>query len=72
MTGDIKAVQALLGHAAATMTLDLDPHLLADTLDRATDLMAARLTKGNRPRLRSPTRSAPEKAMCPPAEAEGS
>jgi hypothetical protein len=28
MTGDIKAVQALLGHAAATMTLYLDPHLL--------------------------------------------
>lgn len=45
MTGDIKAVQALLGHATATMTLDLYSHLLTDTLDRATDLMAARLAE---------------------------
>ncbi|GAA2497163.1 tyrosine-type recombinase/integrase [Terrabacter carboxydivorans] len=40
LTGDVKAVQALLGHATATMTLDLYSHLLTDSLDRATDLMA--------------------------------
>lgn len=39
-TGDVKAVQALLGHSTATMTLDLYSHLLTDSLDRATDLMA--------------------------------
>lgn len=39
-TGDVKAVQALLGHATATMTLDLYAHLLTDSLERATDRMA--------------------------------
>jgi integrase len=42
-TGDVKAVQALLGHATATMTLDLYSHLLTDSLDRATDRMAEEL-----------------------------
>lgn len=42
-TVDVKAVQALPGHSTATMTLDLHSHLLTDSLDRATDLMAKTL-----------------------------
>jgi integrase len=57
MTGDVKAVQALLGHATATMTLDLYSHLLTDTLDRATDLMAARLVEVERHRATGEPRS---------------
>lgn len=45
-TGDVKAVQALLGHSQASMTLDLYAHLLTDSLSRATDLMAAALAEG--------------------------
>jgi integrase len=40
ITGDVKAVQSLLGHATASMTLDLYSHLLNDTLTRAADLMS--------------------------------
>lgn len=40
MTGDLKAVQSLLGHSTASMTLDLYAHVLNDTLTRAADLMA--------------------------------
>ena len=36
----MKAVQTLLGHATASMTLDLDTHLLNDSVTRAADLMA--------------------------------
>lgn len=57
MTGDVKAVQALLGHATATMTLDLYSHLLTDTLDRATDLMAARLVQVEQDRSTGEPRS---------------
>ncbi|MFI5075122.1 MAG: tyrosine-type recombinase/integrase, partial [Actinomycetales bacterium] len=45
MTGDIKAVQSLLGHSTASMTLDLDSHVLNDTVTRAADLMAERLAE---------------------------
>jgi integrase len=41
MTGDVKAVQTLLGHSTASMTLDLYAHALSDTLARAADLMEA-------------------------------
>ncbi len=40
ITGDLKAVQSLLGHSTASMTLDLYAHVLDDTLTRAADLMA--------------------------------
>ena len=40
ITGDLKAVQTLLGHSTASMTLDLYSHVLNDTLTRAADLMA--------------------------------
>ncbi|GEM_PF-681006 len=40
ITGDVKAVQSLLGHSTASMTLDLYSHLLNDSLTRAADLMA--------------------------------
>jgi integrase len=39
-TGDVKAVQSLLGHGTASMTHDLYAHLLNETLTRAADLMA--------------------------------
>ena len=45
ITGDVKAVQALLGHSTASMTLDLYSHLLNDTLTRAADLMATGLAQ---------------------------
>ncbi|KRF26363.1 site-specific integrase [Phycicoccus sp. Soil803] len=40
MTGDLKAVQSLMGHSTASMTLDLYAHVLNDTLTRAADMMA--------------------------------
>jgi integrase len=45
ITGDVKAVQSLLGHATASMTLDLYSHLLNDSLSRAADLMAKGLAE---------------------------
>ncbi|HEY7723199.1 MAG TPA: tyrosine-type recombinase/integrase, partial [Pedococcus sp.] len=38
ITGDMKAVQTLLGHATASMTLDLYSHLLNDSVTRAASL----------------------------------
>jgi hypothetical protein len=72
MTGDIKAVQALLGHATATMTLDLYSHLLTDTLDRATDLMAARLTEAEQAATEELDELNSGEGNEPPAESEGS
>ena len=72
MTGDIKAVHALLGHATATMTLDLYSHLLTDTLDRATDLMATRLAEADRMETAAVDAVKPGEGNEPPAEAEGS
>jgi integrase len=40
MTGDLKALQSLMGHSTASMTLDLYAHVLNDTLARAADVMA--------------------------------
>ncbi|MGZ4748373.1 MAG: tyrosine-type recombinase/integrase, partial [Oryzihumus sp.] len=40
MTGDLKAVQSLMGHSTASMTLALYAHVLNDTLTRAADVMA--------------------------------
>lgn len=40
ITGDLKAVQTLLGHSTASVTLDLYAHVLNDSLARAADLMA--------------------------------
>ena len=45
ITGDVKAVQTLLGHATASMTLDLYSHLLNDSVTRAADLMAQGLAQ---------------------------
>ena len=41
----MKAVQTLLGHATASMTLDLYSHLLNDSVTRAADLMARGLAQ---------------------------
>ena len=38
---DVKVVQAMPGHASATMTLDLYGHLYADRLDEVADRMDA-------------------------------
>lgn len=38
---DVKVVQTMLGHASATMTLDLYGHLYADRLDEVADAMDA-------------------------------
>jgi integrase len=44
---DVKVVQTMLGHASATMTLDLYGHLYADRLDEVADAMdAARTASG--------------------------
>jgi integrase len=45
ITGDVTAVQTLLGHATASMPLDLYSHLLNDSLTRAADLMAQGLAQ---------------------------
>lgn len=45
MTGDLKAVQSLMGHSTASMTLDLYAHVLNDTLTRAADVMAKGLAE---------------------------
>jgi len=39
MTGDLKAVQSLMGHSTASTTLDLYAHVLNDTLTRAAEVM---------------------------------
>ena len=44
---DVKVVQTMLGHASATMTLDLYGHLYADRLDEVADAMDA-ARKANR------------------------
>jgi integrase len=41
---DVKVVQTMLGHASATMTLDLYGHLYADRLDEIADRMDAART----------------------------
>jgi len=41
----VKAVQTLLRHATASMTLDLYSHLLNDTVTPAADLMAQGLAQ---------------------------
>jgi integrase len=47
---DVKVVQTMLGHASATMTLDLYGHLYADRLDEVADRMdAAREANRARP-----------------------
>ena len=38
---NVKVVQTMLGHASATMTLDLYGHLFADQLDQVADAMDA-------------------------------
>ena len=43
MARDLEAVQSLMGHSTASMTLDLYAHVLNDTLTRAADMMAKRL-----------------------------
>jgi integrase len=44
---DVKVVQQMLGHASATMTLDLYGHLYGDRLDEVADRMdAARTSRG--------------------------
>ncbi len=42
---DVKVVQTMLGHASATMTLDLYGHLYADRLDEISDRMDAARSK---------------------------
>lgn len=64
MTGDLKAVQSLMGHSTASMTLDLYAHVLNDTLTRAADMMA----KG----LADAADVAPQKADEPVENPEGS
>ena len=41
---DVKVVQTMLGHASATMTLDLYGHLYSDRLDEIADRMGAART----------------------------
>lgn len=41
---DVKVVQTMLGHASATMTLDLDGHVYADRLGAVADAMDAART----------------------------
>lgn len=38
-SADVKVVQAMLGHATATMTLDRYGHLLPDRLDEVAEAM---------------------------------
>lgn len=64
MTGDLKAVQSLMGHSTASMTLDLYAHVLNDTLTRAADVMA----KG----LAEEADVVPQKAGAPVENGEGS
>ncbi len=45
MARDLEAVQSLMGHSTASMTLDLYAHVLNDTLTRAADMMAKRLAE---------------------------
>ncbi|MFC8501726.1 tyrosine-type recombinase/integrase [Pedococcus sp. NPDC057267] len=68
ITGDVKAVQSLLGHATASMTLDLYSHLLNDTLTRAADLMA----EGLAGTLQLPESGQTEQGRGPVQEPEGS
>lgn len=70
ITGDVKAVQALLGHATATTTFDVYSHLLTDTLDRAADLMASGMAQAEEPETTDPS-DVDEGDDEPPAEAEG-
>jgi hypothetical protein len=42
----VKVVQQMLGHASATMTLDLYGHLYGDRLDEVADRMDARTSCG--------------------------
>lgn len=42
-SGDIKAVQAVLGHATASVTLDIYGHALSDSADRAADALSQAL-----------------------------
>jgi integrase len=49
---DVKVVQTMLGHASATMTLDLYGHLYADRLDEIADRMdAARTARTDKSRI---------------------
>lgn len=41
---NIKAIQRMLGHASATMTLDTDGHLFDDGLDTVADALHPRHT----------------------------
>ena len=50
---DVKVVQEMLGHASATMTLDLYGHLYADRLDEVADRMDAARTAARSDRARN-------------------
>lgn len=55
---DVKVVQTMLGHASATMTLDLYGHLYADRLDEISDRMDSARTESQAHRADSPRNSA--------------
>ncbi len=54
---DVKVVQQMLGHASATMTLDLHGHLYGDRLDEVLDRMDSLRNARATPALRTPADS---------------
>ncbi|WP_165984201.1 site-specific integrase [Streptomyces sp. YIM 98790] len=47
---DVKVVQTMLGHASATMTLDVYGHLFPDRLDEVADALDAQRTAARKPK----------------------